>query len=401
MNETRPLGLAATETEAGPAALPWYLLLFALLFLGWGVLSPFLPAVLALQGASAAEVGLLLGMGTALRLFAMPVAGAIADRTGAPRQVLAVALFGAALSVLCYGMVGGGAMLLLVGVAHALTTAPIGPLPDALAVRAAAGPKRLDYGVVRGAGAAAFILASTGAGLAVAAAGSPLVVLWLNAGLFTLAAGAALLLPRPLTLHVPLPAPARGAGPVRALLRLAEFRRLVLVSGLIQGSHAFYTGFAVLGWQAAGIAPASIGLLWSLSVAAEVLVFFLLGRRLLGWLGVGGTCALAAAAGLLRWSAMALDAPLALLVPMQLLHGLTFAAQHMAAMAVLARLAPDRLGGTAQALLASLGTGLFTAVLLLASGALYERVGRGGFWAMAALCALAVPLALRLTGRGD
>ena len=153
--------------------------------------------------------------------------------------------------------------------------------------------------------------------------------------------------------------------------------------------------------KAAGIGPGSIGLLWSLSVAAEVLVFFLLGRRLLGWLGVGGTCALAAAAGLLRWSAMALDAPVALLVPMQLLHGLTFAAQHMAAMAVLARLAPDRLGGTAQALLAALGTGLFTAVLLLASGALYERVGLGGFWAMAALCALAVPLALRLTGRGD
>lgn len=401
MNETRPLGLAATRTEAGPAALPRFLLLFALLFLGWGVLSPFLPAVLALQGASAAEVGLLLGMGTALRLVVMPVAGAIADRTGAPRQVLALALLGAALAVLCYGLVRGGAMLLLVGVAHALATAPVGPLPDALAVRAAAGPRGLDYGVVRGAGAAAFIAASTGAGLAVTVAGSPLVVLWLNAGCFALAAGAALLLPRPPVLALPdLPPPVapRGAGPVRALLRLPAFRRLVLVSGLIQGSHAVYAGFAVLGWQAAGIAPGSIGLLWSLSVAAEVLVFLLLGRLLLGWLGVGGTCALAAAAGMLRWSVMALDPPVALLVPMQALHGLTFAAQHMAAMAMLARLAPDRLGGTAQALLASLGTGLFTAVLLLASGALYDRVGLGGFWVMAALCGLAVPLALRLDG---
>jgi len=44
----------------------------------------------------------------------------------------------------------------------------------------------------------------------------------------------------------------------------------------------------------------------------------------------------------------------------------------MAAMAVLARLAPNRLGGTAQALLASLGTGLFTALLLLASEILYD-----------------------------
>ena len=398
MNETRPIELAAAEPAERRAALPRFLLLFALVFLGWGVLSPFLPAVLAMQGASASEVGLLLGLGTALRLVAMPVAGAVADRTGAPRQVLAVALLGAAASVLCYGMAGGGAMLLLVGVAHALATAPVGPLPDALAVRAAAEPgqPRLDYGVVRGAGAAAFIAASTAAGLAVTAAGSPLVVLWLNAGCFALAAGAALLLPRPAVLRAPLPEAARGAGPVLALLRLPAFRRLLLVSGLIQGSHAFYAGFAVLGWQAAGLPPDGIGLLWSLSVAAEVLVFFLLGRKLLGWLGVGGTCALAAAAGMLRWSAMALDAPVALLVPAQALHGLTFAAQHMAAMAMLARLAPDRLGASAQALLASLGTGLFSAVLLLASGALYDRVGLGGFWAMAALCGLALPLALTL-----
>src|SRR3954449_8904561 len=107
MNETRRIGRAVAGEAGGPAALPRYLLLFALIFLGWGVLSPFLPAVLALQGASASEVGLLLGMGTALRLVAMPVAGAIADRTGAPRQVLAAALLCAALSVLCYGMVGG------------------------------------------------------------------------------------------------------------------------------------------------------------------------------------------------------------------------------------------------------------------------------------------------------
>ena len=398
MNDARRA--ASGETD-GRAALPRYLLLFALVFLGWGVLSPFLPAVLALQGASAAEVGLLLGVGTALRLVVMPLAGAVADRLGAPRQVLAVALLAAAASVLCYGLVAGGAMLLLVGVAHALATAPVGPLPDALAVPAAAGPgRRLEYGVVRGAGAAAFIAASTAAGLAVAAAGSPLVVLWLNAGFFALAAGAALLLPRPAVLHAPLPAATRG--PVRALLRLPEFRRLVLVSGLIQGSHAFYTGFAVLGWQRAGIGPGSIGVLWSLSVAAEVVVFFLAGRWLLARLGAGGVCALAAAAGALRWAVMALDPGVALLGPAQLLHGLSFAAQHMAAMAVLARLAPDRLGATAQALLASLGTGLFSAVLLLASGALYERVGIGGFWAMAALCGAALPAAFGLgMGRED
>jgi PPP family 3-phenylpropionic acid transporter len=128
-------------------------------------------------------------------------------------------------------------------------------------------------------------------------------------------------------------------------------------------------------------------------------VFILLGRRLLAWLGAGGVCAMAAGAGVLRWSAMALDASVAMMALAQLLHGLTFAAQHMAAMAVLARLAPDRLGTTAQSLLASLGTGLFTAVLMLASGPIYERVGTGGFWAMAVLCGIAMPFAFRLETR--
>jgi len=316
--------------------------------------------------------------------------------------VLAAALLAAAASVLCYGLVTGGTMLLLVGIAHALATAPVGPLPDALAVRAAAlpapgGRRGLDYGTVRGAGAAAFIAASTGAGLAVQAADSPMVVLGLNAGLFALAAGAALLLPRPPRRPAVAIAPAR---PIPVLLRLPGFRRLLLVSGLIQGSHAFYTGFAVLGWQRAGIAPTSIGALWSLSVAAEVLVFFLLGRVLLARLGAGGVCALAAGASMLRWAIMAMTESVPAMALAQALHGLTFAAQHMAAMAVLARLVPDRLGATAQALLASLGTGLFSAMLLLASGPVYEGLGSGGFWGMAVLCGLALPLALRLEAAG-
>ena len=175
---------------------PAFLGLFVLLFLGWGVLSPFLPAVLAVQGASAPEIGLLLGLGVAVRLVAMPIAGRLADRWQAPRQVLAGVLAGAALCALGYWLAIGFLPLLLVGVLHAVATGPMGPLPDALAVRSAAAG-RLDYGVVRGAGAAAFILANAVAGWAAGAAGSPLVLLGLNAALFGLAAVAALLLPRP------------------------------------------------------------------------------------------------------------------------------------------------------------------------------------------------------------
>jgi PPP family 3-phenylpropionic acid transporter len=396
----------------GPAAP--YLILYVLLYAGWGVLSPFLPAVLAAQGAGPEQIGLLLAAGIAARLVSMPAAGALADRLGRPREVLAALLLAAAVLGLGYGLVPAAfAALLAVGLAQHAASGPLGPLPDALAVRAAAaadpgsGRRGFDYGRVRGAGAAAFIAGGLIGGSAVAAAASPAVVLWLNAGLFALAAGAALRLPRPSPPPAAsdgAPAPARGTamgtgsggGGLRTLLAVPAFRRLLLVAGLISGSHAFYTGFATLRWQAAGLAPEVIGLLWALAVGAEVAVFVLLGRPLLARLGPGGVTALAAAAGALRWGVMAATAWAPAMLLVQPLHGLTFAALHLAAMAVLARVVPGHLAATAQSAYAALGVGLAGAALTLASGPLYAHLGAGGFWAMALLCAAAVPAALAL-----
>jgi MFS transporter, PPP family, 3-phenylpropionic acid transporter len=52
---------------------------------------------------------------------------------------------------------------------------------------------------------------------------------------------------------------------------------------------------------------------------------------------------------------------------------------------------PQGLEGTAQAIYGTVGIGAASAVLTLASGALYARLGAPGFWVMAALCALALP----------
>ena len=109
-----------------------------------------------------------------------------------------------------------------------------------------------------------------------------------------------------------------------------------------------------------------------------------------------GRLAVAAAAGALRWAVMATTTWLPAMFLVQPLHGLTFAAQHLAAMAVMARVVPGRLAATGQSAYAFLGTGLALAVLTFASGPLFERAGAGGFWAMALLCAAAAPAALAL-----
>ena len=43
------------------------------------------------------------------------------------------------------------------------------------------------------------------------------------------------------------------------------------------GSHALHDTFSVIRWTGAGISPQTASVLWSLAVAAEVVVFFVVG----------------------------------------------------------------------------------------------------------------------------
>jgi MFS transporter, PPP family, 3-phenylpropionic acid transporter len=332
-----------------------------------------------------------------VRLLAGPAAGHIADRLAALRPVLSLCAAGAAMAALSYLPASGLWPLLLVSLLHAAALAPTTTLADALALASSVRPRQgFEYGWVRGSGSAAFIFGSILAGQAIGAFGLA-AILWLQAGLLAAAACCALLVPD--AASRPLPDADRrpvSSADVRVLVALPSFRRLVLIAALVLGSHAMHDAFAVIRWSAAGISPATASVLWSESVAAEVVVFFLIGPALLRRLGPAGAMALAAAAGTLRWAVMAVSADVVALALMQPLHGLTFALFHLACMRVLAAVVPPGLAATAQAIYGTLAIGAATAALTLLSGLIYARLGAHGFWIMAALCAAALPLTIRL-----
>jgi PPP family 3-phenylpropionic acid transporter len=380
------------------AALVWYLLLFAALYAGFGVQSPYLPAFLQAHGLSPEAIGIVLAAGTAIRLVAGPIAGRLADRFDATKLVFAGCAAAAAIASLGYLPATGFWPLLAVGLIQASALAPLAPLGDTLALAAAAPHERtnrpgFDYGWVRGAGSAAFILGSVVSGQAIDRFGLAVIV-WLNAALLALAA---LLAPRTPELPRPEPRAVSGdGGSIGELLRLRAFQRVVLVAALILGSHALHDGFAMIRWQSAGIDAGTAGLLWSESVAAEVLVFLLIGRPLLDRIGPGGAAVLAAAAGMLRWSVEAESVWLPAVALVQPLHGITFALLHLACMQRLAETVPPRLAATALTIYGTVGIGAATVLLTLVSGSLYGVIGPAGFWVMAALCAAALPAAQRL-----
>ena len=361
-----------------------FALIFGAQFAGFGAMMPFLPVILAEGGLTAGQVGAVMAAGSLVRLVAAPLSGRLADRVPDMRRLLAVASLLAAASALGFGLVAGLALLLAVQVLHGIASAPIMPLSDALAVGAVRGGG-FDYARVRSVGSIAFMLGAILAGFAAELWG-PRAAAWMLAAGLLLTAWAALRLPA---------TPPRSEAPSGSLWApLAEpgFRSVLPIAALIQGSHAVYYAFSTLHWQAAGLSTGFIGLLWALGVLAEV-VLFMFGRPVVERLGVRGLVLLAAGSGVLRWTITAFTVEPALLMAVQLLHGLTFGAMHLAAMKALVGL-PAGLSGRAQTLLAS-AVSAGTGGLMWASGGLYGALGGLAFLAMAALCGLALALAAR------
>jgi MFS transporter, PPP family, 3-phenylpropionic acid transporter len=291
-------------------------------------------------------------------------------------RTLAVLVFIAAVIASGYGLPAAFAIFLIVSVAHASALAPIVPIADAMTLAAA--PGRFQYGWVRGAASAASVVGAVGAGQVVQATSLGGIV-WMNGTMLALAAVAVLRLPRN---ALDRPVGQRPAN-VRALFRVPGFMPLM---ALVLGSHALYDGFEVMRWQEGGIGPGIAGLLWSEGVLAEVVVFVLAGPPLLGWLGPAGAAALAASAGVVRWSVTAVTAWLPAMALVEPLHGLTFALLHLACMQMLSVIVPPALAATAQAIYGTVAVGVMSAILALVSGPLYGAFGARVLGHGAALC---------------
>ena len=145
-----------------------FLLLYAALCAAFGVASPFLPALVNARGVPAAQLGLVLSAGTAIRLLAL-LAERLGDLMQGLRLVLVVCLVLAAGVTLGYLPAQGFWPFLALSLGHAAALAPVTILADALALGAAMPPpsrgrRGFEYGWVRGTGSAAFIAGTLLAG---------------------------------------------------------------------------------------------------------------------------------------------------------------------------------------------------------------------------------------------
>ncbi len=97
------------------------------------------------------------------------------------------------------------------------------------------------------------------------------------------------------------PRAARSAG--HSHLRQPAFLAIAAAGSLIQASHAAYYGFSTLDWSAKGFDGVTIGVLWALGVAAEI-VLFAFAARLPARFGPVTLILIGAAGGIVRWIAI-------------------------------------------------------------------------------------------------
>ena len=378
------------------SALGAYLALYVALYAGFGTASPFLPSFLSERGLTPSQIGVLLAAGTAIRLLSAPLAAQIADRLGRPRLVLLIFLAMSAAVALLYLPAVGFAALVGVSLLHATALAPVTPAADALAL----GQRRqFDYGWVRGAGSAAFVVGTFVSGFFTDGHGLA-AMLPLNAACLAAATVCAAFLPAAQPDATAAAESREHAGDIRVLLRDRAFMLTVAMAALILSSHAMHDAFAVIRWRAAGFSGQVISVLWSEAVIAEVVVFTLAGPWLLRRFSPPTCAAAAAAAGILRWVVVSLTLSPVAVALVEPLHGLTFALLHLAAMRILAVTVPVSLATTAQAFYGTVAAGAASALATLASGPLYEAFGGLAFLAMAGLCGLALIPAFLLAKTG-
>jgi PPP family 3-phenylpropionic acid transporter len=364
-------------------------LLYAACFAGIGIYMPYFPVWLEHRGLDAPTIGLILALPMVIRILVTAPLMTLADcplrvrrlllLTGSVQAVLYAALFLADGPLAIAGLV----------IALAVTQAPTVPASDLVATEAVRDNARLAYGRLRLWGSAAFLAFNVAGGYFLSVT-TPGAIVWLLAGLSLVFIAVVWMV-----LPAPSDTPGRHTAPGPARISSGFPVALWYVFGaaaLVQASHAGLYGFSTLHWRGQGFSDGVIGWLWATGVIAEIVLFALYGPIRSASVAIR-LIMLGGAAAMLRFGAMAFAPGGAASFGLQILHGLSFGATHLGAMAALSQLAPAGARGRAQGII-STGAALTMAAGTVLSGWAFQAFGSGVFAGMVPFAGAGLVLAL-------
>jgi PPP family 3-phenylpropionic acid transporter len=381
----QPVGAPGVRAAGVLPLIGFYVLYFASV----GIVLPFLPAWLRSLGLAGWQIGVLLALNPGLALAAPPLWGYLADRFGRPDRILSVIAGGAVLGFAPLAMSSRFVALALALGTYAFFASSITTLLDSLALQRV-GLHGGSYSRLRLFGSLGFVVSSTAFGLAVGAVDRRVVSVALAliaayfAWSFTLKARAASL-------------PARHPLTGLTLLRHRDLALVLAAACAHWIACAPFHGTFSIHVTALKLPPWVIGLSSGIGVLAEVAVMYAYPRvaeRIAPRFVLLG----AFLASALRWAGMAAATSPPAIIALSLLHGMTFGAFYVAAVAFVAIRVPDTLRASGQALMTSVTFGLGGLLGYISAGAAYDWLGGHRLFAVSAAAEL-VPAVLILLVR--
>jgi MFS transporter, PPP family, 3-phenylpropionic acid transporter len=198
------------------------------------------------------------------------------------------------------------------------------------------------------------------------------------------------------SLHIPVPLN-EGArikrGSLWSSARQSAVLSFLLAGTLLQVAHGAYYSFFSIYMAELGYTSFAIGMLWSLGVIAEVVIFIFMHNLLLS-VGIRTVLITSLLFAVLRWILIAKGAHIVwLLVFAQCLHAFTFGTFHAAAIDTIRRLFKPESQGGGQALYSAVSLGIGGAVGSCLAGLYWQEGAEFVFIVASALCGAAVVIA--------
>lgn len=374
--------ISYTTQQASRRLAGYYSAFFAV----YGIAIPLWPRWLEGQ-VSLEYVGLVLGAAYWLKLLIVPVASSIADIVGDRRRVMIFLSFMVLGGLIILPFLQGWLLYALIwGVAGAALSTGV-PLSDGLSMRLGQ-LVGLDFGKVRRWGSVSFIISSLCVGALADHFGLD-AIYWSLLFCSSILIVAAFTLPK---IHTP---PDSKKMPIFRPLAIPNFPLFLVTVALLLATHAALYAFSAIYWKSLGYSNTIITLLWVAAVIAEIGMFSI-SARLIGRYGAMPMIICAAIGGIVRWTLLASQTHIIVLVFAQTLHAFTFALLYMSLIAYMSKRVPPAISASAQGLYDGLAMGVFFGVLTMAAGYLYDIDPSYSFYLMTACSGVGLGLAIIL-----
>jgi PPP family 3-phenylpropionic acid transporter len=388
-------------TSVSAIAVFWFLYMA-----GLGVIFPYQSLYFHENAALAGtQLGLVMAARPLVGMFAQPIWGQVADRTGLRSGILALLAMGTAIAYLLLPQAQGFPWLLAAMAFAALFSSAAMSMATSVSMAALGADAAARFGRVRVWGTVGFMVLVVGfpwllhrvqaaRGLARDPGGPSepgLELIFYVAALLSLVAAVVVWrLPRSGALII-----RARPGDLRLLLRHRPYRRLLYFAFLahlcLQGPILFFPVFI----RARGGSIDTVSMMWIPMLLLEIPLIFLSGATLKR-IGARGLLAAGVIADGFRWLVCSVSHDLATLYALQLLHGLVVAGLFVGAALYVESVVPERLRSTGQGMLGMIGmscAGMFSSIC---AGWLLEHFGADAPYRIGGACALLLGLALPL-----